>query len=216
MTKTKLGAIIAALVASGILGAGVLKKYCEVFPTDAVCPVVNPTPTPPTPPTPTPAPFTSCPKKFEGDAVYMRNNHYGQGVDSTVWISGDPRFCYMIHGVEVSRCHLEGWAKRSECEMELLGGCPVWQFRNAAFPEPQLCSDRSFEGPHMSCDHFGSVEFRDDPKTPAFEGQPAECGNQRDQYGPNAGFFMIAHGKGEVRACLPNFTGCGQWRAIDK
>lgn len=130
---------------------------------------------------------------------------------------GDLAFCQAIHGdVAVADCHLEGWPKRVECEMGLIGGCPVWQYRQppdmTVHPARQVApSDDA-----MSADHFGSVEFRDDPITPAFEGQPAACGLQRDERGhPMAGFFTVAHGKGEVRACKPDGTGCGPWRAVD-
>jgi hypothetical protein len=181
-----------------------------------------------------------CPKPLApGATVYMRTNLYGQGLDSTTRVKGDPEFCRLIHGDQwgaINDCHLEGWPRQVECEMALLGSyvskpqaCPVWEFRNAAFPVHALCSDQSFEGPHMSCDHFGSAGGgRDDPKTPTsgdaletlqgFEGTPLACGLQRDHYGPMAGFFTIAHGTGEVRACRPDrdASTCGQWRPVDK
>jgi hypothetical protein len=164
----------------------------------------------------------------------MRTNYYGQGLDSTVRVQGDPGFCFAIHGEMVNDCHLEGWrgpagndpTARSRCEMQLLGGCPVWQFtvQNPAAGAIVLrCSDNHSAG--MSCDHFGDPVFRDDPQTPTtgdtletlqgFEGKPLECGLQRDMFGPYAGFFTIAHGKGWVRACRPDWQECGQWRAID-
>jgi len=96
--------------------------------------------------------------------------------------------------------------------MLLIGGCPVWQFSGVGGTIP--CVDN--QDAEASCDHFGNVEFRDDPKTPAFEGQPAACGLQRDEHGPVAGFFMVAHGKGKVRACKPDGTvGCGPWVDVD-
>jgi len=183
------------------------------------CPVPTPTPTPtpvPTPtPTPTPTPVVACPKPLESGAeVYLNNKPYGQGWDSTVRVRGDKLFCQMIHGdVAVADCHLEGWPKRSECEMELLGGCPIWQYKSPQ-GDAFLCQQEPAE---VSCDHFGNVEFRDDPMTPlVFEGQPKECGKQRDGRGdPMAGFFVIAHGKSELRACRPDGQGCGPWRPFD-
>jgi hypothetical protein len=126
----------------------------------------------------------------------MNNNNYGQGFDATVRVRGDSQFCFLIHGVNTNDCHLDGWSKRTQCEMELLGGCPRWQY---------------------SSDN-GNTVFRDDPKTPdVFEGQPKECGNQRDEFGPNAGFFTIAHGFGLIRSCKPdlNPSTCGPWRTFN-
>ena len=179
-------------------------------------PVPTPTPTPSPTPSPTPPPAeTSCPKKpAEGSEVYLNAKPYGQGFDATVRIRGDKAFCFAIHQVQTDDCHLEGWPMRTQCEMELLGnGCPIWQFQTDLNPAPQSCSDN--QNAEISCDHFGNVEFRDDPKTPQFEGQPVECGQQRDQYGPKAGFFTVAHGLGRVRACKPDGLGCSPWRPVD-
>lgn len=182
-------------------------------PTPTPSPGPTPTPTPVPTPQPTP-PATACPKKLgEGARVYVNNRKHNQGFDSTVRVSGDPVFCFMIHSVQTNDCHLEGWPLRTQCEMELLKGCPIWQFRTDSNPAPQQCHDN--QNAEISCDHFGSVEFRDDPKTPAFEGQPVECGQQRDSFGPNAGFFVVAHGKGQVRACRPDGLECGPFLGVD-
>ena len=149
----------------------------------------------------------------------MNAKAYGQGFDSTVRVRGDKEFCRLIHGeVGLNDCHLEGWPKRVECEMELLSGCPVWKWRTVQFPSPRLCLEIDpFDVGGFSCDHFGSAGgARDDPKTPEFEGEPRECGKQRDPDGhPMAGFFTIAHGKGEVQACRPDGVGCSVWREVD-
>lgn len=184
-------------------------------PTPTVEPTPEPTPTPtPTPtPVPTPTPGTACPKELApGTIVYLNNKGYGQGFDATVRVKGDPAFCQMIHGVAIDDCHLEGWSGRVRCEMELIGGCPIWQFSLDA-KTPQPCVDDQYA--KASCDHFGSVEYRDDPKTPEFEGEPKECGLQRDIHGPIAGFFTVAHGKAYVRACKPDGKGCGPWKGFD-
>jgi hypothetical protein len=78
----------------------------------------------------------------------------------------------------------------------------------------------------LSADHFGDPVFRDDPQTPTtgdtletlkgFEGKPRECGLERDEHGPRAGFFIIAHGKGLVRACRPDAQECSPWMPVDK
>lgn len=129
-------------------------------------------------------------------------------------VRGDSAFCLLIHGVVTNDCHLEGWPLRTQCEMELLGGCPVWQFRTDANPAPKQCHDD--QTAELSCDHFGSAGGgRDDPHTPAFEGTPAECGKQRDAFGPYAGFFTVAHGLGQVRACRPDWQGCGPFLKVD-
>jgi hypothetical protein len=225
--KFSLAAILAVLVALGWYSKD---RYCQQYPTEPMCvaptpsptPTVAPTPTPaPTPeptPTPVPTPASACPKPLEpGAEVYLNAKLYGQGVDSTVRVRGDLAFCQAIHGdAAVADCHLEGWAKRVECEMELLGGCPVWQYRQPPDTAVRACHQVEDDPARMSCDHFGDVVHRDDPLTPAFEGQPASCGLQRDELGhPAAGFFVVAHGAGEVRACRPDGQGCSPFRAVD-
>jgi hypothetical protein len=167
---------------------------------------------------------SSCPKLLvPGAVVYLNDSAYGQGFDSTVRVKGDPEFCWLIHGVWVNDCHLDGWPERVECEMELMDGCPIWQFTPDGGTTVEPCVDN--HAASASCDHFGSVEYRDDPQTPTtgdtldtlqgFEGRPLECGLQRDAYGPMAGFFTVAHGLGHVRACKPDRAGCGPWRPFD-
>jgi hypothetical protein len=174
---------------------------------------------------PSPRRFSSnCPKPLApGAYVYLNDKAYGQGFDSTVRVHGDPEFCRLIHGEAINDCHLEGWSKRVECEMELIGGCPVWQFTADGGTTVEACVDD--QAAWASCDHFGSVEYRDDPQTPTtgdtlstlqgFEGRPLVCGLQRDAHGPMAGFFTVAHGVGHVRACKPDGAGCGPWRPFD-
>jgi subtilisin family serine protease len=176
-------------------------------------------PPPPQPPPPPPS-TTNCPKHLaEGAEVYINDKPYGQGFDSTPRVRGDVEFCRLIHGIETNDCHLEGWPKQTECELELLGqtigepvACPIWFFRDAA--GEIRCADTGEDLP-AGCDHFGNPQFRDDPQTPEFEGQPIECGLQRLNGHPAAGFFTIAHGKGEIRACKPDGQGCGPWREFD-
>lgn len=194
------------------------RPLCRETPAGPEC-YAEPTPEPP-------VPTSACPKVLaEGATVWVQGSPYGQGAQFTPYVDGDPEFCRLVHGVAANRCHLEGWPRRLDCELELLGpyaqkaqACPVVQYRNASTGmKPQPCTDQSFEGQHMSCDHFGDTVNRDDPKTPdVFEGEPKVCGEQRDQYGPVAGFFAVAHGKGEIRACRPDYDGCGRWLPIDK
>ena len=173
---------------------------------------------------PTSASRAFCPKPLApGAYVYLNDKPYGQGFDSTPRVHGDPEFCRLIHGVAIDDCHLEGWPKRTKCEMELMHGCPIWQFTVNGGTTVQPCVDN--HAATASCDHFGSIEYRDDPQTPTtgdtvgtlrgFEGRPLECGLQRNAYGPMAGFFTVAHGIGNIRACKPNGAGCGPWRPFD-
>lgn len=206
-----------------------IEQYCRVpgpTPTPVPTPTPTPTPTPVPTPVPTPPPVASaCPKPLaEGARVYLNNKVHGQGFDSTVRIAGDPETCMIVSGVPDRDCHLEGWrgpagddpTARVRCEMELLGkplglpaACPVWEGRcYSTTPGEQECP--------VTFDHFGSVEFRDDPMTPEFEGQPAECSAQRDEGGqPEAGFFTVAHGRGQVRACRPDGLECGPWVSVN-
>lgn len=146
--------------------------------------------------------------------MYLNNKVHGQGLDSTVRVRGDKEFCFLIHGVYDIDCHLEGWPNRALAEMELAKGCPVWEYKQGN--EIRDCHQVENDESRMSCDHFGSVEYRDDPITAAFEGKPEQCGLQRDGQGnPKAGFWIVAHGKGQVRACLPSGMGCGPWVEVD-
>jgi hypothetical protein len=140
--------------------------------------------------------------------VYLGAKPYGQGLDSSVRVRGSREWCAEAgHANASSDCHLEGWEPRLECELKIMGGCPIWQFSQDGGQTWRPCLQEAAEDA-MSCDHFGDVRFRDDPQTPAFEGL-AQCGSQRDDRGhPMAGLFTVAHGKGKVRACLPNGTGC--------
>lgn len=220
-SRTWLYACCVPSVPGGVVNVVGGPAQCPPEPT----PAPTPSPTPTLAPTPTPTPgVTSCPKQLAPGAYsYLNNKPYGQGFDATVRVYGDPAFCLAIHGVNTNDCHLEGWPQRSACEMELLDGCPIWQFSQDQGKTPQPCVDN--QGAQSSCDHFGSVEYRDDPKTPTtgttfetlkgFEGTPKECGLQRDSHGPRAGFFVIAHGAAVLRACKPDGTGCGPWLAFE-
>ncbi len=192
------------------------------------------------PPGPPPA-GDACPKELApGAYVYLRTTAYKPFVNfyATPYVHGDPEFCRLIHGVAIDDCHLESWPKQQACEVQLVGkavgkpyACPVWEFSTDGGLHVFKCANDS--AAQASCDHFGSTQYRDDPKTPTtgdtletlrgFEGTPKECGLQRDQNGPMAGFFTVANGGPagcttpdgpywRVRACLPDGTHCGQWR----
>lgn len=159
----------------------------------------------------------ACPKPLApGAFVYMRSKPLGQGFDSTPRIRGDPEMCRLVHGVVTDDCHLEGWPQQAACEMQLLGAyvglphaCPVWQFTadNGASAHPCNNDHDDF----ASCDHFGTQGAADNPDTPEFEGKPVECGAQQNRWGPYAGFWMVAHGIGKIRACRPDYEGCAEW-----
>lgn len=166
-----------------------------------------------------------CPKILSENAViYMNNKPYGNGFDATVRVKGDAEFCFLIHGSSINDCHLEGWPKREECEYYLLdNNCPVWEYMSNG--TIYLCNDN--HSAIASCDHFGNPAHRDDPQTPTtgdtlenlrgFEGEPKSCGLHRDSFGPYQGYFIIAHGIGQVRACRPDRDDktCGPWKPFN-
>jgi hypothetical protein len=140
----------------------------------------------------------------------------GNGLDVSYAVRGDPEFCAAIHGVLVNDCHFEGWPLRNRCERFLAEGCPTWRYRTEIQGDEGRCSNNQTSAT-ISCDHFGDPTFRDDPQTPdVFEGRPAACGLQRDEFGPAAGYFMVPHGtQGRqvwVQACMPDGTRCSGWQ----
>lgn len=186
-----------------------------VPPTPEPPPVVEPPP--PTPPPPTPPPVVDhCPKPLApGAYVMVKVSPYppsgadgNNGLYVTPYVVGDPEFCRLIHGVSVEKCHLEGWKDQQACEVQLLGGCPEFEYRMTG-GQWTACLARPAYGV-ITCDHLGTTLTRDDPQTPEFEGLPKECAEQKTGEGPlkwqyKAGFYAIAHidkgFAGEVRAC---------------
>jgi hypothetical protein len=150
-----------------------------------------------------------------GAMKYLGMKTYGQGHDTSLRVRGSKEWCAEAGHANASQdCHLEGWEPRLECELKIMGGCPIWQYSQDGGQTWKPCLQ---EGPQdgMSCDHFGDVKLRDDPQTPVFEGLAA-CGAQRDERGhPMAGLFAIVHGRGKVRACLPDGTGCSGPADVD-
>jgi hypothetical protein len=158
-------------------------------------------------------------------SVFIKAKPYGQGIDTELNVLDWPELCIFIHGnpVNPNQCHLEGLDSkgysRVACEMAIIekesggaGKCPVGIWQTVSHPGENKClQDDPYETGGMSCDHFGNTVTRDDPNTPEFEGLPSECGRQRDETGkPKAGFFWIAHGDGEIKACLPNYESCSR------
>ena len=212
----------------------------EPTPTPTPTPTPGPTPTPVPTPTPTPPP-TQFPVRFPlKDAVLSLNNKaYGQGFDSTLLVEGDSALCLLLHGQAVNKCHFDSSVfsaplQRAGYEMAVMGGarvgvvgvgprCQVWQYLANGKVWP--CNDD--HDAIASCDHMGRPQVIDDPQTPTtgesletlqgFEGEPKECGLMRNEFGPYAGFFTIAHGKAQVRSCLPlDNSVCGPWREFDR
>lgn len=137
-------------------------------------------------------------------------------------VLGSPSTCIKVHGTPVNpnSCHLEGWPTGQRCERFLIKTfgdgvheCPIWWARTPTHSQFPCVEDDPY-GNSMSCDHFGSAasDLRDDPKTPEFEGVPAECGLYRDSRGkPASGFFAIVLGVGEIGASVPGSTKATNW-----
>lgn len=182
-----------------------------------VPPVVEPPAPPEQPPVVEPLPDWTHPTSWD-----VKAGPHGQGVDSTT-TAHDCTYC-AGQGFPADRCGCPLVAEgnttmkpdRQTRELELMGGCPTWQFYTAtrgSASEPLPCLEVDpYDTGGMSCDHFGTQPHQDDPKTAAFEGEPAVCGAQRDADGhPKAGFFTVAHGDGWVRACDAVGDHCGNW-----
>jgi len=207
-------------------------------PTPTPEPTSTPTPTPvPTPaPTPTPTPLpgasviewdTVFPVRFPkpGVTLSIANKRYGNGLDSTLWVTGDDALCVVLHGsAGHSPCHFDSliWndsRQRADYEGLVMAGArdgqplppaplgPTWEYR--AKNETGRCHDDQVHV-NTSCDHFGNTVDRDDPKTvPAFgqagalhvvsgfEGEPKWLALQQDEFGPYAGFFMVPQTSGK-------------------
>ena len=194
-------------------------------PTPTSTPIISPTP-PPTPsPTPTPVVGVQCPAKVvaayaaaPNRALYINAKRYNSGVDSTYRVrSSSFDLCAAIgHDNPSKDCHFEDPSltvdERGACEILFGGGCPVWNWKSGS--DGGHCSNDT-SGTTVSCDHFGDPTFRDDPKTPQFEGRPKACGNQTDKFGYNAGFFaqpQCTPGQEcSVQACLPDRSVCSGW-----
>ena len=216
-------------------------------PTPTPDPGPTPTPTPGPEPTPTPTSpppadqyLAACGPLAPEAWIELRLNPYpagGRHADTGVRVRGDRALCLRGHGVDTDNCNLEFLPQpaRALCGMGLVARaagrtgalCPVSEYRDSS-TSVAPCSDDQNPGHSTSCDHFGSPNDRDDPKTPTtgdsletlqgFEGWPTECGLQRDQYGPEAGFFATPHGTpgfpSEVRACVPGTENCSNWLGV--
>lgn len=237
------------------------EKYCVEFPTSGICavpsptpsstpvptatpdPTPDPTPTPTTPPTPVPPSPTvePLPVRFplQTATVRMRIARYGNGLDSTVHVFGDPELCEALHHKPVpnGNCHFESnvWKyhrQRALYEGYVLAGArdglptpnaplgPVWQYK-AGSQYGRCHDDRRHV--NTSCDHFGDAEERDDPNTRyVFEGEPKWLAAQSDDFGPYAGFFTMPQlevNPTYIRVCPPleegNEDTCSPWIHVD-
>lgn len=155
----------------------------------------------------------------------VKSKPYGNGLEATPTVQGDCAYCASVGlgtmGDGSLRCgcplYGDGHPDRLAKELATMGGCPTWQYftaKHGSSDAPIACTQRDGydDGGGMSCDHFGDTVNRDDPNTEPFEGMPQVCGIQRDSAGlPTAGFFIIAHGDGYVRACDAVGEHCGQW-----
>jgi hypothetical protein len=167
---------------------------------------------------PEPPPAGECPwtlAQYPGTRLGASTKHYGQGIDHTTLVIGSSKYCSdrgWTDGRSVCQVAIDGDPNKVPCELEFGNGCPVFRFR--AQDQVRQCVNNQDD--LMSCDHFGDTEVRDDPRTPEFEGRPAECAKQTGPYGYEAGFFTIVHGLGEAQSCVDKtFSACGPWLAIN-
>jgi hypothetical protein len=172
-------------------------------------------------------PLPTLPSQPPGTTLRMNNKRWGGGAvqESTLLVVGSRDHCASIGlfdpdgvtGRNVCPPAKDGDPERVTLELAWLGkvvnkphACPVWQYT----PDKVLVIPCNNDHQALaSCDHFGSPGAEDDDKTPAFEGEPKECGDQQNAFGPFAGFSTRPHsgGKGFARACLPDYSGCGPW-----
>ena len=176
-------------------------------------------------------PVGACPWKlssYPGAHLAANTKPWGNGFDHTTLVDGSRVYCLERGWTDGrSKCQVaqDGDPHKVPCEIEFGNGCARWEFRSGGVQRP--CVDDQDDV--MSCDHFGSTDYRDDPKTPTtgntlatlqgFEGQPKQCGLQREGDKPIAGFFIIAHTTkgvpGEVRSCVDSsFSACGPFLPV--
>jgi hypothetical protein len=115
--------------------------------------------------------------------------------------------------VSVNDCHLEGLPRRVECEVELLGGCPVWQFSRDKKAVSQCHDD---QGAWASCDHYGTQPAQDDPQTN--HGNTIACADSRvgrscAGCAASSGLCRVTRWPTAMRmsGLQADWTGCGPW-----
>jgi len=144
---------------------------------------------------PTPPEEPSCPYELPNADVRMGARHFGQGLDSTVKFCPGNDWCIDHTGKDQRCCPPapEGAEYETACNQVLLKQkCPSWEYNVDVVWKPCI----SPQHPEMSCDHFD----HDDPMTPnKYEGTHPEC---LEDFNPvETGYWVVAHGKGLVRAC---------------
>ena len=188
-------------------GCSLIPQLKPVNPNPPVIPPPPPTTLPPIPPvvTPPPPPVVSqCPMEIPAEGRWINIKPYGQGYDSTPRVKNQA-YCERmtgIGGVPDCKANPEG-SGNDACDTAFLGApCPIWEQSldgknwGRCLPTPA----------DISCDHFEHWNER----------QPYTGNCQKNLEGsPVAGFFMIAHGKGFVRACNSDSTICSQSKAVD-
>jgi hypothetical protein len=184
-----------------------------VPPTDPPPVTTTTTTTVPIPP-PTPPPLTGCPaspvpldKRYIQTKVVRRDEGTGLPgtIDSTPRVR-DHDYCARATGdasIFDCKANPEG-SGYSLCDTEFLGGwaCPIWQY-SVNGGSWARCDPSEGE---ITCDHFDGWN----------EQQPYTGPCERNSQGsPIAGFVMVAHGQGYVRACTRDGVVCSPGQAVD-
>lgn len=191
---------------------------CQLLET---CPKPPPEPNNPPPIEEAPVTAADCPPIDPAAHLRIPARPYGKkGAYTELIVLDSPTTCLALNPADPdpNNCHFEGWKTQQRCERYLIkkfgdgkGECPIWWARtpaNGVF----RCREDDPNGNSMSCDHFGSADKRDNPKTTEFEGKPEVCGLQRDDKGkPEAGFFTIVLGNGDYGASLPGASAPDTW-----
>jgi hypothetical protein len=153
--------------------------------------------------TPPPPVVSKCPVPIPLSARYINRKPYGQGWDSTPRVR-DKAYCEKMTGIEgVTDCKAnpEG-SGQDVCDEEFLGQpCPTWQAYYGG--QWNFCHPANGE---ITCDHYDHWNE---------QGSYSGICQKFPNGSPSGGFFMIAHGKGKVRACDKTASVCSEPIEVD-
>ncbi len=175
------------------------------------CPT-PPLPTPHTPHTPLPE---SCPASPIDGRKYINTRCITSDpgatgcakLDSTPRVDGE--FCGRATGdptIRSCKANPEGSGFRG-CDTEFLGApCPIWQRANSPTGPWERCLEHDGDVIRIACDHFDQWD----------ESRPytGRCQLNVDE-NPIAGFYVVAHGLGFLRACTADASVCSDPVKVD-